>query len=364
MKRYTIILFSLALVCLTLVSCNNGKTYRTLLITGQVPADKETSSGAIKEILGETGLFSIDQYTPQANGKDSLRPAPDFAKYALVVLNITSINWPEKTIKAFSEYIDNGGGAVYYLSLPEPVTGTSYTFTASKPHNFEVRNENNAHPVIEGLPVRWVHANDAIIQGFNMQWEKLQVLATAFSDTSFAGSGKREPVIFTSQKGKGRIFVTLLGSPQLAENPSLHCPGFIVTLQRGAEWAASGQVSQETPYDFPTAAGAVTRTGFSPVTVDEAFENIAGYEIGRSTKYYTCIQNSIRKAAGDPAKLASIEKRMVKLLKDPKATLECKKLLLRELSWIGTDYCKTEVKELESVPELKDYSEFTLERLK
>jgi hypothetical protein len=29
--------------------------------------------------------------------------------------------------------------------------------------------------------------------------------------------------------------------------------GFIVTLQRGAEWAATGMVSQKLPKDFPTA---------------------------------------------------------------------------------------------------------------
>jgi hypothetical protein len=33
----------------------------------------------------------------------------------------------------------------------------------------------------------------------------------------------------------------------------MHCVGFIVTLQRGAEWAATGKVTQETlPEDFPT----------------------------------------------------------------------------------------------------------------
>jgi hypothetical protein len=29
------------------------------------------------------------------------------------------------------------------------------------------------------------------------------------------------------------------------------CVGFITTLQRGAEWAASGKVTQKIPSDFP-----------------------------------------------------------------------------------------------------------------
>jgi uncharacterized protein len=33
----------------------------------------------------------------------------------------------------------------------------------------------------------------------------------------------------------------------------MHCVGFIVTLQRGAEWAATGKVTQtKLPDDFPT----------------------------------------------------------------------------------------------------------------
>ena len=31
------------------------------------------------------------------------------------------------------------------------------------------------------------------------------------------------------------------------------CAGFITTLQRGVEWAATGKVTQQAPSDFPTA---------------------------------------------------------------------------------------------------------------
>ena len=49
--------------------------------------------------------------------------------------------------------------------------------------------------------------------------------------------------------GKGRIFHTALGHYTEAVN----CVGFIVTLQRGAEWAATGRVTQKVPRNFPTA---------------------------------------------------------------------------------------------------------------
>jgi type 1 glutamine amidotransferase len=49
--------------------------------------------------------------------------------------------------------------------------------------------------------------------------------------------------------GKGRIFHTTMGH----DIPALSSVDFVVTLQRGAEWAASGQVTQKVPASFPTA---------------------------------------------------------------------------------------------------------------
>ena len=63
------------------------------------------------------------------------------------------------------------------------------------------------------------------------------------------GSGEHEPMIFTVTYGKGRVFHTPMGhSPE-----TMHCVGFITTLLRGAEWAATGEVTVEVPDDFPTA---------------------------------------------------------------------------------------------------------------
>jgi len=40
---------------------------------------------------------------------------------------------------------------------------------------------------------------------------------------------------------------------------SMRCAGFQATLCRGAEWAATGKVTQEIPKDFPTANKVSTR---------------------------------------------------------------------------------------------------------
>jgi hypothetical protein len=44
------------------------------------------------------------------------------------------------------------------------------------------------------------------------------------------------------------VFHTVLGHADY----SIKCVGFITTLQRGTEWAATGEVTIPVPSDFPT----------------------------------------------------------------------------------------------------------------
>jgi hypothetical protein len=61
--------------------------------------------------------------------------------------------------------------------------------------------------------------------------------------------------------------------------------------------------------------------------------------------------------------LLAIERKMVDVLKNPQATTDAKKLLLNELSWMGTEYCHQAIIDLSSDPELSDEVEFALIRL-
>src|ERR1039458_8049245 len=74
------------------------------------------------------------------------------------------------------------------------------------------------------------------------------VIATAHSDPANKGTGEDEPMLMAIRYGKGRVFHTTLGH----DTAAMRCVGFIVTFQRGVEWAATGKVTQKPPKDFPT----------------------------------------------------------------------------------------------------------------
>ena len=62
-------------------------------------------------------------------------------------------------------------------------------------------------------------------------------------------------MMMTIDYGKGRVFHTPMGHA----NESHECVGFITTLQRGAQWAATGAADLPVPDDFPKADAPSTR---------------------------------------------------------------------------------------------------------
>jgi hypothetical protein len=242
------------------------------------------------------------------------------------------------------------------------VTG-GQTGNAAKIKEFEVRNKNQENPITKGLPVRWMHAKDILNHHLSVPAGNTDVLATTYCDTTGGGSGREEPVLVTVTYGKGRVFHTTLGYIDTENDSAMKCSGFITTFQRGAEWAATGNVTQAIPADFPNAAGVVLRDDIKSLTLKEDFAGIVSYRVEKSTKYLTGIEAALRNAHGNPQELLNIEKMMVAVLKNSNATVESKRLMLQELSWMGSDYCIPSVKELSGNPDLKDAAEFALARL-
>jgi len=400
MKKQYLLPIIAALLLILVPACQKEAGYKALIITGQNNHDWKTSSPILKTILDETGLFSTEIITTPAQGGDMSKFTPDFSKYRLVVLDYNGDPWSEKTNTGFVDFVKNGGGVVVYHaannSFPEwkeynEITGLGgwgnrnekdgpYVYykndvlvvdttagpggTHGKRREFIVKTRIADHPIMKGLPARWLHGTDELYSLLRGPAKNMQVLATAFADSAQGGGTMRdEPMLMTIAYGKGRIFHTAMGHADENGGPAMQCAGFIVTLQRGAEWAVTGNVTQAVPFDFPSAAGVVIRPEFKAITLDEALAKISDYDVQKSTKYLTCIQSYLRGAAGDQAKLLDLEKSIVKVLTIKETTPEAKKLLLKELSWMGSDYCIPALKELASDPAVKDEAAYALERL-
>lgn len=287
---------TLAVCILTAAFCIQaiaGKPVKTLVITGQNNHNWKLSHEVIRQILENSGLFQVDFAISPSRGKDMSDFIIDFTPYKLVVLDYNGDSWCPETKRRFVEYAKNGGGIVIYHaannSFPDwkeyneiiglggwegrneksgpwvylkdgvlvkdtsPGDGGSH----GNQHEYVLTSRDDKHPINKGLPKQWKHATDELYDRMRGPGNLKSLLFSAYSALETNGSGREEPLIFTVDYGKARIFHTMIGhagrGSSVGENTAMQCTGFQVTLLRGCEWAATGKVTQKVPDDFPKA---------------------------------------------------------------------------------------------------------------
>ncbi|HEX4129257.1 MAG TPA: ThuA domain-containing protein [Pirellulales bacterium] len=265
--------------------------YRAVVIDGQGDHDWQATTPSLKHHLEDSQIFTVDVATTPPKGHDMRGFQPNFGAYRLVVLNYNGQPWPEATKAAFVNFVEGGGGVVVVhaagSAFPEwpqyqQIVGLrewggrsedggqliryddSGTVVDERPTTprihgpwgtFEIVARDHDHPINVGLPRQWLHGRDELYLRMRGSPMNVHVLSTAFATRGPNGNvpqsnDEHQPCLFTVNFGRGHVFHTTLGH----DAEAMRCVGFIVTLQRGAEWAASGKVTtQPPPADFPTA---------------------------------------------------------------------------------------------------------------
>jgi uncharacterized protein len=316
---------TLALIlALTVQNLHADSRLRALIIDGQNNHNAwPKTTIMMRDYLEKSGRFKVDvartkytwkgdryrEYLALANtakSKELKAPRhdpdfkPDFAAYDVVINNFgcNAAEWPKTTKKAFEEYMRGGGGMVvvhaanncfpkwheynrmiglggwggrnaahgpyvYYNNagavVRDPAPGRCGAH--GKRSEFLITMRNLSHPVTRGLPREWRTSLDECYSFLRGPAENMTILATACDRDELRQAGRHEPMLMTIEYGKGRIFHTCLGH----DDRSCEGIGFIVTLLRGTEWAACGQVTIPVPSDFPDSEQTAYRNWQDPL---------------------------------------------------------------------------------------------------
>lgn len=192
------------------------------------------------------------------------------ANYDLVVLNYydgrsKDLWFGERAQNALLDFVKSGKGLVMYHFSTAAFDGwTEYEKMSggnwrpdnghhSAAHSFTVDITDATHPITRGLKRKLVQPDDELYA--NLRWQPAgtyKVLATAWDEHKLyaatdkqpkPGEGINQPMLWTLDYGKGRVYGNALGH----DGPAVKTATFVVTFTRGAEWAATGNVTLPIP---------------------------------------------------------------------------------------------------------------------
>ncbi len=233
---------------------------KVLILTGVNNHKWRETTPVLRAILEQTGRFDV-RVNEEVRGNTS----ETFDNYDVLLLNYNDLKqtagpwWDEKARNAMLEFVRKGKGLVSYHAAnnafwgwekyDKMIGGTWREHASHAPyHTYTVRIVDSQDPITRDLPPTFSET-DELYHGLSMQ-PGIHLLATAYDDPhncgangGTCGTGKDEPLIWTVKYGAGRVFQTALGH----DVKSMEGMGFRITLVRGTEWAATGQVTIPAP---------------------------------------------------------------------------------------------------------------------
>lgn len=241
---------------------------RVLILSGHNNHDWRATTPFLRQLLLETGKFDVRvEEEPIGITAETLAP------FDVIMNDYCGPRLGAVAEKAIETFVKSGKGMVIIhgamygftglevlkdrhvgIGLKEPaweeyinMAGISWAGPPANayhaPYNFfKIKLTQPQHPIVMGMPNPFV-ATDELYHGMTLR-PGAHVIATAYDDPANGGSGKDEPMLVINQYGQGRSFYVVFGH----ELASMQEPGFMLSLVRGTEWAATGQVS--IPADF------------------------------------------------------------------------------------------------------------------
>jgi type 1 glutamine amidotransferase len=204
-------------------------------------------SEIIREALERTGMFRVAvNEVPRGLSRDLLET------FQVVLVTRGSV-LGESDAEALKAWVSDGGGMAllsagldgFQESLGAErtpaglATLTGWTLSSAEPpasrYSLRVAWSDAVHPVVPGAGT-FITTDPIPSVGLRAD---TTVLATASTDVKRGETGRRQPVLWVREQGKGRVLATTLG----ATASGAYENGFLTMLARGIEWTATGAVS-------------------------------------------------------------------------------------------------------------------------
>jgi len=248
---------------------------KAVIVTGQNNHNWPVSCIAIKHILEDSGLFSVDLAVSPAKGGKMGNFNVMFDNYDVVVIDYNGDDWNLGMQEAFVEYAKNGGGIIFYHAADNAFpdweeynemiglggwgdrneTAGPHVYwengklvndyhpgnagSHGKQHEY-VLTRRSIHPVAWALPKEWKHTKDELYDSMRGPGNIRSLLYTAYSPKESGGSGCEEPLVFTVNYYNARIMHIMIGhaGPTIDDNPAMDDPNFKTLFIRSAQWCA------------------------------------------------------------------------------------------------------------------------------
>ncbi|MDB5031108.1 ThuA domain-containing protein [Mucilaginibacter sp.] len=269
------------------------KPVRVLIVDGFSNHDWRQTTKIVKQILNETGRFTITVSTAPATPEDTSWTSwdPKFKNFDVVIQNTNNIQnarlkWPRRVQEELENYVKDGGG-LYILhsannAYPDweeynKIIGLGWrpktygyalvvdsagkinrippgegqgTFHGDR-SDLQIHVLTN-HPINKGYPKQWMTPDVELYRYARGPAENLTVLSYAPDPITHINW----PVEWIVKYGKGKVYVSSMGHLWKGDTYPLgyRCIGFQTTMIRAVEWLGTGKVTYPIPKNFPTAA--------------------------------------------------------------------------------------------------------------